>query len=471
MKWLFFHYSLRIIMAGMMMICIQVLPLQAQTPKKSPPVAAKVSISISDIHFDPFFDPSLMNSLIHAPHTRWEAIFESSRIRLPNGYGSDANYPLLKSVLTAMQQQRKFPAFIIISGDLLCHDFQSTYARNAPAYPDSLQAFTANTIRFLAWMLNKYFPQTVVLPVPGNNDSYCGDYAIAPNSPFLSMFANAWAPLLRNKNAAADSSFIAQFSKGGYYTHPFPGNARGNLILLNTVFFSAKYDNSCGNTGDDPAGEELQWLKQMLEDNHLRKEPVWMVYHIPPGIDVHSTLSNYGSCNENITLMWQDTYNNRLLDILQQFRPLILANLAGHTHMDDFRVIYQNKAPISFIHITPAISPRFGNNPGFQLISYNRTSLQLMNAETYYLSLNKNAGSWTPEYNFRRTYGVSSMDALNFDRVRKKIAANASILNKYINLYKVSNPNSNEINLQNWKAFWCGTGAITQQQFSECYCR
>lgn len=466
MKCLFSHYFNRFILV---ILCMQTFNLHAQSNIGWGPTSARYFLSASDIHFNPFFDPSLMSKLINADYTGWEAIFESSAIQQPNGYGSDANYPLLKSALRAMQQQNSAPSFIIISGDFLCHDFQANYSKYADS--GSVQTFTAKTIQFLAWMLNKYFPQTVVLPVLGNNDSYCGDYMVEPNSPFLLMFARAWAPLLRNKNKAADSIFVAQFSKGGYYTHPFPGKVRGNLILLNTVFFSAKYYNACGNTRDDPGSDELQWLKEMLEDNHLRNEVVWMVYHIPPGVDVHATLHNYGDCQSNITLMWRDNYNNRFLDLIQQFSSLVRTNLAGHTHMDDFRVIYQNKLPISFIHITPAISPRFANNPGFQLISYHHRLLQLMNAKTFYLSINKNANTWTPEYNFQLTYNVAGINASSLNWVRNKIAADSAYLNKYINLYKVSNPGSNEINLQNWKAFWCGNGALTQQQFSDCYCQ
>src|SRR5476651_2075329 len=176
-------------------------------------------LSVSDIHFDPFFDPSLMPALIKADYKQWPAIFNSSAIRQPNTYNSDSNFPLFVSALAAMKQQNPSPAFIEITGDFLCHSFQSNYAKYAPQYPDSVQSFTSKTIKCMAMMFDKYFPKTIVLPVLGNNDSFCGDYMIDPGGEFLTMFAKAWAPLQRNHSLRADNEFITHFSKGGYYTY------------------------------------------------------------------------------------------------------------------------------------------------------------------------------------------------------------------------------------------------------------
>lgn len=447
-----------------------IIPGKAFTQQQPLSNPSQALLSVSDLHFNPFYDPSLMDSLVTTDYRYWEAIFRSSK-QIPNGYNSDADYPLLRSAFAAMRQQNPNPGFIIISGDFLCHEFQSKYGTYAGSYPDSLQSFTAKTIQFVAWLLNKYFPRAIVLPVLGNNDSDCGDYKVQPGGWFLAMFARAWVPLQRNGSAAADSNFVVQFSKGGYYTHPFRNGTNAQLVLLNTVFFSANYSNSCGNPGADPAGDELDWLDAVMNAGKLKKQPAWMVYHIPPGINVYSSVSGTGSCDANITLMWQEQYNTRFLGLVRQYAPQIRAALAGHTHMDDFRVIYTDSIPVSFIHITPAISPLFGNNPGFQRITYNRLTLGLQNAETFYLNVGRQGSVWTPEYNFQKAYGVSGINAASLHKVRQKILTDTVFRNRYIRLYDVSNPPLNGINPQNWKAFWCGTGALTQQSFSACYCK
>jgi sphingomyelin phosphodiesterase acid-like 3 len=452
------------------MALLVVIPVHVFPQQKPLPGPEKALLSVSDIHFNPFYDPSLMDSLVTTDYRSWEAIFQSSKVA-PNGYSSDANYPLLRSAFTAMQKQDAHPGFIIISGDFLCHEFQSKYAAYAGSYPDSLQSFTAKTIRFVAWLLNKYFPTTIVLPVLGNNDSDCGDYKVQPGGWFLGMFARAWVSLQRNGSAAADSSFVTQFSKGGYYTYPFRNGTNARLLMLNTVFFSTGYANSCGNPGADPAGDELNWLDSVMNTGKLKRQSVWMVYHIPPGINVYSSVNGSGSCDSNSTLMWQEPYNSRFLGLVRQHAPRIKAALAGHTHMDDFRVIYTDSIPVSFIHITPAISPLFGNNPGFQRITYNSRTPGLQNAETFYLNAGTPGSMWTPEYNFQKTYGVSAINAASLHKVRRHILTDTVFRNRYIKLYDVSNPPLNGINQQNWKAFWCGTGALTRQDFSACYCR
>lgn len=451
-------------------IIVLLLIAPARSISQSSAAGSKIFLSISDLHFNPFYDPALVDSLVVSDYRSWEAIFRSTK-QAPNGYNSDADYALLRSAFTAMQQQNASPAFIIISGDFLCHEFQSKYATYAPAYPDSLQSFTNKTIRFMAWLLNRYFPRTIVLPALGNNDSYCGDYKIEPDGQFLAMFARAWVPLQRNKSAVTDSAFVNRFSKGGYYTFPFPDARNAQMVVLNTVFFSSSYANSCGNPAADPAGDEFTWLDSVMNVVKRKNQQAWMVYHIPPGVNVYPVVNDSNSCSSAIPLMWTEQANTRFLALVRQYASQLKAALAGHTHMDDFRVIYDGAVPVSFIHITPAISPLFGNNPGFQRITYSSTALTLQNAETFYLNVSKSGSAWTAEYNFRKTYGVDGINATTLDKVRRKILTDTVYRMKYINLYDVSNPPLNGINRQNWRAYWCGTGALAGSSYTDCYCK
>ena len=43
---------------------------------------------------------------------------------------------------------------------------------------------------------------------------------------------------------------------------------------------------------------------------------------------------------------------------------------AGHTHMDDFRVIGTPKVPLVVNKLVPSVSPIFKNNPAFQVYLY-----------------------------------------------------------------------------------------------------
>jgi sphingomyelin phosphodiesterase acid-like 3 len=428
-------------------------------------------ISISDVHFNPFFDSTLVNKLIVSNYGQWAGIFRSSAIQKPNGYGSDSNFPLLVSALAAMRRQNPSPDFMVITGDFLCHNFQKNFARYGKAYPDSLRSFSTKTIRFMAMMLNQYFPQTTILPVLGNNDSFCGDYMIDPDGEFLNNFARAFAPLQRNHNAHADARFIATFSKGGYYTFSLRDGSGGKMVMLNTVFFSNKYSNACGGLKGNPAGVELNWLAGVLKQSQAAKSKLWLACHIPPGIDAYASSKNAtGNCLQDIKTMWRDSCSAVYLGLVTRYAPIIHAGFAGHTHMDDFRLLYQNGKPISFMHITPAVSPLFANNPGFQVITYSKATFSLLNAKTYYLNLNSTAPAWAFEYDYQKAYGVKNISPASLNAVRQKIATDTAYRNKYINFYDVGNGPGNGVNLQNWKAYWCTTGNLTTATFADCYC-
>ena len=115
----------------------------------------------------------------------------------------------------------------------------------------------------------------------GNNDSYCGDYQSTPHDAFLAHMAAAWAASV---GASDPNAFIAQFSTGGYYSVPLPVD-HAQAIVLNDVFWSANYKNACGDPKADPGGDELRWL-QSTQAALPAGTPVWVIAHIPPGVDV-----------------------------------------------------------------------------------------------------------------------------------------------------------------------------------------
>ncbi len=78
--------------------------------------------------------------------------------------------------------------------------------------------------------------------------------------------------------------------------------------------------------------------------------------------------------------------------------------------MDHFRLIFdKSHNPLAYVHITPAISPEFGNNPGFQVLTYDAGSFSVADFDTYYYD----GAAWREEYDFDTTYGKAAYDASN----------------------------------------------------------
>jgi hypothetical protein len=441
-----------------------------------------IVISLSDIHFNPFYDPSLINSLIVSDYTKWQWIFSHSSIQGYGTHNADSNYNLLNSALQNIYMLAPHPDFIIISGDFLAHDFQETY-QNLSGSSDrkAVNSFIDKTIAFVARMIARRFPNTSVYPALGNNDSYCGDYQIEPNSQFLRATAKTWKGFLKNRSNT--SSFVQTFPRRGSYSIIATSNRYHRLIVLNNTFFSINYKNACGDQRADPGSDEIKWLEVELQKAATAKAKVWLVYHIPPGIDVYSTLLRQRQASadqtQQVIPFWQPAYNQKFINLVTQYSPSIVGSFAGHMHMDTFELIQSaNENAVSFVHITPAISPIFGNNPAFELFSYNRQSFAIRDYTAYYLDLRSAAARknapirWQKEYSFVESYRQPVFAATILQIVHKGIPANQNgYRTKYETYYNVSNMVSPVVGPNNWRAYWCGMTNLTEAQYRSCITR
>jgi hypothetical protein len=426
---------------------------------------------ITDLHFDPFADPSLVNRLASADYLEWENILETSELHSIGSYGKDASYPLVKSALDALRRVTPPPDFILFSGDFLAHDFRDGFNKYAldksdPAY----KRFIEKTIRFLARMFDSRFPSVPVLPTLGNNDSDCGDYGVEPGGGFLKMFAVVWAPLIARGGTPA--SFLETFPVGGYYNMLIPALKGHRIIVLNANFFSAKARN-CGSDTEDAGAKELQWLDWTLYQSHLGGKKAWILYHEPVGVDVYSSLRNSGDCRTSITMMLKESYNTGLLNIIGKYAPLVEASFSGHTHMDDLRVVASNGAPTFFTHITPSVSPVFGNNPAFQRFEYDQGSGAITDYATYILKnfptlRNGEDAHWAMEYDYGKAYGQKGYTPAALASLYRSLENSATVRADYMRFY--SSETRSGVTEKNWKAYWCAIGNADAKSFGDCFC-
>jgi sphingomyelin phosphodiesterase acid-like 3 len=415
-------------------------------------------LSVSDVHFDPFADPAIIGKLEAADAAQWDEIFASSTVTAFSTFGSDVNEPLLTSAIAEMQKQLPSPAFIAISGDFLAHDFNKTYQQYATDKSQAAySAFVDKTMRYVASRLSKAFPGVRIYPTLGNNDSDCGDYAVAPDGAFLAHFRDTWSAIVGAR------SFDRRFPTGGYYRLDIPALRGVRLIALNTNFFSTKYQNPCGKPGPDPGARELEWLDDELRLARVEGKRVWLLFHIPPGMDVYDTVAYGGACPSLKTqTFWKEQYLQEYLRIAAAHRKTIVGSFAGHTHQDEFRF-----AGGDFIHINPSISPVFGNNPAFEIVTVDRTG----NISDYTAWHLPNVTlPWVREYSFRDAYGKPRYDAAALTGLAASIGNDAATREKYFTYYSSSNAKSTAEALQQWKGYWCGLSAMAGPAFDQCYC-
>ena len=439
----------------------------------APASGAGLVVSISDIHFNPFYDPKLAAKLVQSDYTEWQAIFSRSGVQGYGSHSADTSYKLLNSALENIYLRAARPDFIIISGDFLAHDFQETYAKLAGSNdPKAVNSFIDKTIAFVTWVIARRFPKTPVYPALGNNDSYCGDYQVEPAGQFLRATAQTWKRLLNNKSNA--EFFLQTFPAMGSYSVLAPYNRNHRVIILNTTFFSENYQNTCGDPRAEPGTEEMKWLETELEKAAAGKKRVWLVYHIPAGVDVFASVKN-GQAGQAVSL-WQPAYNQQFIDLVARYSSVIVAAFAGHIHMDSFQLVKSNnQAPASFVHITPAISPLFGNNPAFDVFTYDRRLAALKDYSAYYFNLSSPAAKknapvkWSKEYSFAQAFAQPDFSATALQSIYGLMPADKNgDLTKYQAYYNVSNTASPGFDRSNWRAYWCGIGSLTVSTYLSC---
>ncbi|MDB5036092.1 MAG: hypothetical protein JWQ98_3333 [Chlorobi bacterium] len=450
---------------------IVALPLRAGITAGTPPAGDTATfVSISDIHFNPLSDSAIASRILHGRGSKWEPLFRSLPPRKPGSYGEETTYPLLISMLDHMRKTNPHPKFIIITGDFLAHGFRNTFNAAVNRYGgDSSDAaydlFIFNTFEFLTGTFAAYYPATPVIPALGNNDSYCGNYQVGPASEFLKDFARLWAPLMGRPG----DQMKRQFATGGYYSIANPGVARHRIIVLNTIFFSAKYRNSCAPGAPDPGMAELHWLDSALADCLAKKERAWLVYHIPPGIDVFGSVDSSGICGPKPVPFLGDQYEAGFEGLLLKHHAVIEASFAGHTHVDDFRLLVDSGAAIGYIHISPAVSPVYDNNPAFQIFQFSPVTAAIHNYTTEYVDLNASEGwGWKKEYDFASAYGLPGYSVSTLSTLARLIDADIRTRAHYQRYFSVSSTFGNALTDRTWRAFWCGIDHWKSDDFVGC---
>ncbi len=440
----------------------------------------------SDVHFNPMADPALVPALAATDFPQWEGIFQQSKLTAFSPYGQDTNWWLLRSSLDAMQRTEPHPAVVMFTGDALAHNFSRTFLSiTHDTDPEHYRAFVLKTVQFVALEFRKRYPDASILLTPGNNDDECSDYSIEANGTFLSDTAAAARDL-----AKANEAFLATWKRLGSYKVTVPKLPGIRILSINTVFFSNKYRaasfaSKCAIVNSTAAEDLLTWLESEVAQAEQAHEKVWLMFHIPPGIDgwasTHQSASSLAagatssntSCVSSIVPMWVPEWTARFDGLLERYSKTVLASFAGHTHSDDFRVITSANGSDEFVLIDPAVSPVYGQNPGFRVVEFNRDGT-LADQTTYYLTnllkASRNTrGHWKREYKFSRQWKVKRLDGASLAKIDERIINSSNTRNAWLKLYMVSS-SADPIPSKDLRGLYCAIAGLDPKNYASCYC-
>ena len=391
--------------------------------QKTPAAKSDIpALMVSDIHFEPFWDPAKVAQLQAAPASGWKAILAgpdsadraqrfSDLENSCHARGVDTSYALFESSLLAMRADAADARFVTVSGDLIAHSFACKYKTLFPqAGPAEYRAFVEKTIEFVIGSLRAALPGVPVYAALGNNDSDCGDYQLDAHSEFLRATATIIAgdlPAAERRTAEED------FAAGGYFSAALP-IPHTRMLVLDDQFMARKYSTCGGKPDAQAAAEQIAWLKQQLDRARREKEKVWVMAHIPPGVDPYSTATKSGNlCAGKSPQMFLSS--EAMAETLAQYGDVIRLAIFAHTHMDELRLLEPAlggaHGPVA-VKLVPSISPINGNNPAFTVAAVDPATAILADYRVYAASNQTGVGTeWSEEYDYAKDYHESAFSA------------------------------------------------------------
>lgn len=466
--------------------------IQRSRQKTRTPDETVSAVLLSDVHFEPFFDPGKAAQLAAAPASEWKQILDApasadreSRFaaleKTCKTRGEDTSYPLFESSLQAVRREGSGAKFATVSGDLLSHAFTCKYGALFPkAAPKDYRAFVEKTLAFVIDQLNAALAGAPVYVALGNNDSDCGDYQLDPQSDFLK---DVGAEATKGFPGSERSNAAETFAAGGYFNVRLPDpiqNAR--LIVLDDIFMAARYETCGGKADTSPSEVQLAWLQSQLTEARAKKEKVWVMAHIPPGVDVHASALRLDEiCGEKGPKMFLSS--EKIVNELTGFGDVVQLAIFAHTHMDEVRVLKPEQgAPGAAadaamnknvaVKMVSSISPIDGNTPSFTIARVEPATAQLKDYRVFTASNTTGVGTaWREEYDWGKTYHETDFDA---SAVSKEVAefsadpdANTARSRDYISNFSSGAPSPLALV---WPQYVCGLSNDSAQQFKTCMC-
>ena len=443
---------------------------------------------LSDLHFDPFYDPAKLSELRRAHITEWPAILSqpdsatrlSTFSELQNGCairGTDSPWPLVVTALREAKQRQPAPMFVTVSGDLLAHGFICKFRKLDPsATPSEASAFAAKTVAFLAHQLHAAYPSVPIYFALGNNDSGCGDYFETPDSAFLKSAAVSLAASIHDPEARA--SFAASFPRFGDYSVMLPAPMNDTrLIVLQNIFESAHYRGCNGEPNAAPGAEQIAWLRKQLTQARANGEQVWVMAHIPPGIDVYTTYHRYlfapgEACNVKQPLMFLSS--SALAETIAEFGDVVRLAIFAHTHMDEIKLLHASDGGAVPAKLVPSISPINGNDPSFIVAQITPQTATLKDYEVY-SATSAQGTNWGREYRYSDVYRLPDFSAKSVDQLTIALVDDKSGEDETSRVYEryflAGGGTFAALGLQRlWPAYSCSLRELDPAAFRRCMC-
>ena len=181
-----------------------------------------------------------------------------------------------------------------------------------------------------------------------------------------------------------------------------------NSVLLN---YKLKDMDDCGL---------FDYLDRSLTEATKRGYKTLIIAHIPYGVASYD-------CKEYLNLTKQEQW----LALLRKHAGGINGVFFGHTHRSELKSFLGEMPAL----IGPAISPLFGNSPGFRVVDYDVDSQTLMDYTDYFMNLvdssSTGASRWTAGFSARELFGIPDISPDSLRKMNASIWESTQAYSKY----------------------------------------
>ena len=424
----------------------------------------------SDVHFQPFIPPippsasigvtlqvnrALVAELDVADVSQWPAIFQgvaNATNLTSSAPGTDTNYALLTLALASIKQNLGTSPVVLFTGDFLGHAIDQLY----PMYSVNqtvaeTSAFVDKTLTFVLQQIRAACGDVPVLFAMGNCDSYTG---YGPDSTFLANnAAQLYSTML--KGVADEQEFLSTFKAGGYYAAEPLG--KGLMVIsLDTMPFSplVQTNGDASESNAAAVGAQLAWFDSKLAAAQVAGQKVWLLMHAPPGADEGTTANSVTSTGHlaAATMMWEPNYQATFMQVLAKHPGVIAMTLAGHTHMDEYRIVLPN----TLLEITPAISPVFTNDPAYKIFTLDQQTFAPIDFRSIHCDLSIMPAAFSDYYTFSKAYSMSGPLPAFLMALCPQLVTNSQLQALYRSYYYSGNNSPSPLTDLKWPAYWGG---------------
>ncbi|XP_012257111.2 sphingomyelin phosphodiesterase-like [Athalia rosae] len=372
-------------------------------------------VQISDFHYDPKYEP-YGNADCREPTCCRKGQNTTNTSGKVAGYWGDYNdcdvpWHAIVNIIDQIKEHEQDISYIYYTGDIIDHGvWETTRATNIESISKSYHK------------LYETFGSVPIYPVLGNHEPNPMNEFAPPDvtqdnlstSWLYKMLANLWI-----RFGWLPESTRSTILQGGFYTVSPKKGFRIIAINNNLCYI---YNWWVLYEPKDPSGQ-LKWLVETLLKAESDGEYVHILTHMPPGDH---------SC--------QFTWSREYRKIMNRFAHIVVAEFNGHTHNDEFRVIYDLKNTTEAIRVAwnGGSATTYSNvNPNYRVYTVNADTYQVEDADTWIYNLtlanetpDKNP-VWFKSYSFKEEYELDDLSPTSMNDLVHRMARNNSILNTY----------------------------------------